>query len=146
MSETKITDAIIHENSYPSELQVSISIEGIKCFNECPFVLIIQSYLDTCSKLTIYPINKEKITKVHFSGSDISDKAVETLTNTLKNYEIIHTSGLIFKKKQLLYECYLNLNFSEDVKYKDLITSLDKIKPIFKEIKLEEITLIKNNG
>ncbi len=146
MTESRITDAIIHKNSYPSELRVNISIEGIKCFNECPFLLIIQSYLDTCSKVTIYPIKKEKILKVHFSGSDTSDKTVEILTTTVKNFEIIHTSGLIFKKKQLIYECYLNLNFSDEVKYKDLIASLDNLKPIFKEIKLEEIPLKKNDG
>ena len=82
----------------------------------------------------------EKIIKLSLIGQDISDEMVEILSNILKKYEIIHSSGILKKKRDFFYEGYLNFNLS-DAKSKDLKTSLDKIKNIFKGIKIEEIGL-----
>ncbi|MHA1758049.1 MAG: hypothetical protein ACTSVV_14850, partial [Promethearchaeota archaeon] len=68
------------------------------------------------------------------------DFMIEELSNILKKYEIIHTSGLLVKKKELNYECYLDLDFSNP-KSKDLKSSLNKLKNILKEIIIEEISL-----
>ena len=76
-------------------------------------------------------------------GSNISDEAINRLSKILRRYEIIHNSGFLVKQKQFYYECYFNLSLS-DVKSKDLKTSLDKIKNIFKEIKIEQVSLNNN--
>jgi len=57
-----------------------------------------------------------------------------------KNYEIIHSSGLLIKKMKIFYECYLNMN-QTDNEYKDLKGSLNKIRNIPLEVKIEEISL-----
>ena len=88
-------------------------------------------------------MNRERVIKISLSGSNISDDEIAELSKLLHDYEILHTSGLLLKEKELFYECYLNLSFS-DTKSKDLKTSLDKIRNIFKEIKIAEIS-IKNN-
>ena len=123
-----------------STVSLDISIPQTIDLKNYPFLLIIQSTTENHIRLTIYPIAKEKIVKIILAGQDISDEVIEILSKILKKYEIIHSSGLLKKEKDFLYECYLNLSLS-DAKSKDLKTSLDKIKNIFKEIKIEEIGL-----
>lgn len=121
-----------------SKISLKISIPSTLGLKNYPFLLIIQSTTKDHAKLTIYPIFRKKIIKLSLFGQDISDEVINILSQILKKYEIIHSSGLLMKKKQLFYECYLNLSLT-DVKSKDLKASLDKIKNIFKEIKIEEI-------
>ncbi len=123
-----------------STVSLDISIPQTIELKNYPFLLIIQSTSENHIRLTIYPITTEKIIKIILVGQDISDEVIEILSKILKKYEIIHSSGLLKKEKDFLYECYLNLSLS-DAKSKDLKTSLDKIKNIFKEIKIEEIGL-----
>jgi len=123
-----------------STVSLDISIPQTIELKNYPFLLIIQSTSENHIRLTIYPITTEKIIKIILVGRDISDEVIEILSKILKKYEIIHSSGLLKKEKDFLYECYLNLSLS-DAKSKDLKTSLDKIKNIFKEIKIEEIGL-----
>ena len=123
-----------------STVSLDISIPQTIDLKNYPFLLIIQSTTENHIRLTIYPIAREKIVKIILAGQDISDEIIEILSKILKKYEIIHSSGLLKKEKDFLYECYLNLSLS-DAKSKDLKTSLDKIKNIFKEIKIEEIGL-----
>ena len=123
-----------------STVSLDISIPQTIELKNYPFLLIIQSTTENQIRLTIYPIATEKIIKIILVGQDISDEVIEMLSKILKKYEIIHSSGLLKKEQDFLYECYLNLSLS-DAKSKDLKTSLDKIKNIFKEIKIEEIGL-----
>ena len=123
-----------------STVNLDISIPKTIEMQNYPFLLIIQSTTEDHIRLTIYPIAREKIVKLFLAGQDISNEGIEILSKIIKKYEIIHSSGLLKKKKDFLYECYLNLSLS-DAKSKDLKTSLDKIKNIFKEIKIEEIGL-----
>ena len=136
------TKAQIQKKAEIDDFTVSldISIPQTIDLKNYPFLLIIQSTTENHIRLTIYPIAKEKIVKIILAGQDISDEIIEILSKILKKYEIIHSSGLLKKEKDFLYECYLNLSLS-DAKSKDLKTSLDKIKNIFKEIKIEEIGL-----
>jgi hypothetical protein len=85
------------------------------------------------------------VSQVSLFGQNVIDDIISILSRILKNYEIIHTSGLLIKKKKLFYECYLNLNLS-DIKSKELKASLDKIKikKIFMEVKIEEISIEKS--
>ncbi|MFX1315891.1 MAG: hypothetical protein ACFE9T_08515 [Promethearchaeota archaeon] len=146
MNNTNLTTAYIKRIRDISDISINLSLLDIKNIDTCSFLLIVQSHFEKFAKLTIYPINKEKIIKLSLSGLNVSNEIFEVLSKILHKFQIIHTSGLLLKEKQLLYECYLNLNFSEK-KSEDLKTSIDKIKNRFKEIKLEEISLktIKNH-
>ncbi|MFX1443042.1 MAG: hypothetical protein ACFFHV_06480 [Promethearchaeota archaeon] len=142
MRDRSLTKAYIQrrENTDVSKISLNILIPSMVGLKKSPFLLIIQSTSKDCAKLTIYPVYRKKIIKLSLSGQKVSDQVIHILSKILKRYEIIHSSGFLMKHKQLFYECYLNLNLS-DAKSKDLKTSLDKIKNIFKEIKIEEISL-----
>jgi hypothetical protein len=137
-----LTRAYIHRKEDSDELMthLNISIPNIIGSRNYPFLLFIESTSKDCTRLTIYPIFRKKIIKLSFLGRNNTDEVINILSKILKKYEIIHNSGFLMKHKQLFYECYINLSLS-DVKSKDLKTSLDKIKNIFKEIKIEEIGL-----
>ena len=67
----------------------------------------------------------------------------DKISEILQNYQIIHTSGVLIIENQFYYESYLNLNLNE-VEAMGLNDSLNKIKNIFKQIKIEEIGLKKH--
>ena len=142
MKNLYLTNAYIQKkgNEDDSNIYLNIAIPKIMDLQDSPYLLIIQSITENNSRITIYPIMSEKIMKLSLIGQDISNDMVEILSDILKKYEIIHSSGILKKKKDFFYECYLNFSLS-DSKSKDLKTSLDKIKNIFKEIKIEEIGL-----
>ncbi len=142
MNDKKLTSAYLKSRVLTSDnlLNLNISISDKFGVRDYPNVLIIQSITKRRTRLTIYPTKKDRLLKISIFGQDISNDVISILSKILKNYKIIHTSGLLVKQKQLFYECYLNLNLS-DVKSKDLKTSLDKFRNIFKEVRIEEITL-----
>ncbi|MHA1933513.1 MAG: hypothetical protein ACW96X_13295 [Promethearchaeota archaeon] len=70
----------------------------------------------------------------------LSKKVLKEISKILQKFQVIHTSGFLKIENQLIYECYLNLRFSEK-NSEDLKTSLEKIKNIFKIVKIEEIGL-----
>ena len=147
MKDNKLTTASIHNRRIGDINIINLNIPIFDRFaeKEYPHILIIQSTIENRTKLIIYPIKKEKLIKVSLFGQNITDGIIGILSRILKNYEIIHTSGLLIKKKKLFYECYLNLNLS-DIKSKELKASLDKIKikKIFMEVKIEEISIEKS--
>lgn len=138
MSEIFLTDGIIKKKreilavfpSYPFTLKGK--------FNEYPYILIVQLITKTFAKLTIYPLNRDRVLKIIFLGFDIQNKTVKGIINQLKNFGIIHTSGITILGKKSYYECYIELCFG-DKDYKDLKNVLDKIKNVFEDIKIEEI-------
>lgn len=144
MIEESLTSAYIKKVKEIPEVSINIPLIGLKNSDNFPFLLVIQSKYEDSIKLTIYPINKEKIIKLSLSGLNIPNKIFEELAAIIQNFQIIHTSGFLLKGRKLLYECYLNTNFSEN-KSEDLKASLAKFKNIFKEIKLQEISLKKTN-
>jgi hypothetical protein len=91
-----------------------------------------------------WPIKKEKVIKISLYGIKLSKNILKEISKILQKFQVIHTSGFLKIKKQIYYECYLNLSIS-DSKNKGLRNSLEKIKNIFKEIKIEEVRL-KNSG
>ncbi|UCD01065.1 MAG: hypothetical protein JSV23_09290 [Promethearchaeota archaeon] len=121
---------------------IEISLLNIKDLEDYPFLLIIQSIIENSIKLSIYPLKKDKIIKLTFSGFNFSIDTFDEISKTLKNIQIIHTSGVLLIAKQLFYECYLNLSLAE-IEAMELKKTLEKIKNIFKEIKIEEIALEK---
>lgn len=139
----KLTEAYVQRTNDPTKTTLKISLINIKDPEEYPFLLIVQSTIENSIKLSIYPLKNEKIIKLTFSGFNFSNEIIDEISKILKNYQIVHTSGVLLIEKQLFYECYLNLSLSE-IKAKELNTSLEKIKNIFKEIKIEEIGLKKS--
>jgi len=88
----------------------------------------------------VYPINVNKILKIIISCLKERKAELELISSILKNFNIIHNSGLTVRKDLFIVEIYLNLRFS-DSKYKGLKTSLDKIKNKYIDIDIEEISL-----
>lgn len=138
-----LTKAYIQRINDVSKSTIKISLLDIKNLENYPFLLIVQSTIENSIKLSIYPLKKEKIIKVTFSGFNFSNNIFDIISKILQNIQVIHTSGVLLIAKQLFYECYLNLSLTE-TKTMNLKTSLEKIKNIFKEIKIEEIGLEKS--
>lgn len=138
-----LTKAKIQRIKDISGIKFKLSLLDIKDLKHNPFLLIIQSIIENSIKLTIYPLNKEKIIKVTFSTNDFSKEMFDKISDILQNYQIIHTSGVLIIENQFYYESYLNLNLNE-AKETGLNDSLNKIKNIFKQIIIEEIGLKKH--
>jgi len=138
-----LTRAHIQEINIITNAILKVSLLDIKNIETYPYILIVQSTIENSIKLSIYPLKKNKIIKVTFSGFNFSNQNIDKITGILQNFQIIHTSGALVINKQLFYECYLNLSIN-DIKFVDLKASLDKIKNIFKEVIIEEIGLKKS--
>lgn len=139
MDNPNITNAFIQSIDDFSETNLKISLSKVKGLTDNQNLLVIQSTIENSIKLSIYPINKDKITKVSFYGLKLSKKVLKEISKILQKFRVIHSSGFLKIKKLLFYECYLNLNLSEKKRSEELKSSLDKIKNIFQHVKIEEI-------
>jgi hypothetical protein len=140
---TKAYIRSINEKNF-TEIKLNNSLLNFRETEKFPYMLIIQSKAEKCIRITIYPILKKEIIKINLYGYNVSDTIINILSKILKRYEIIHTSGLLIKNKELFYECYINLSLS-DYKFQDLKNSIEKIKNKFKKINIEEISLKLNS-
>jgi hypothetical protein len=140
MKKDILTNAVIKENRDPFKLNLTQLLSELKDSRNSPYLLIIQSNTESYVKLTIYPIKHQKIIKLTLKGVNVLYKDIEILSKRLQKYNIIHTTGLVSKSKNVIYECYLDLQ-KIDTKYNELEKSLEKIKSIFKDIKIEELSL-----
>ncbi|MFW9900222.1 MAG: hypothetical protein ACFFDY_02910 [Candidatus Thorarchaeota archaeon] len=138
-----LTRAHIQEINIITNAILKVSLLDIKNIETYPYLLIVQSTIENSIKLSIYPLKRNKIIKVTFSGFNFSNQNIDNIIGILQNFQIIHTSGALVINEQLFYECYLNLSIN-DIKFVDLKASLDKIKNIFKEVIIEEIGLKKS--
>ncbi|MFX0038460.1 MAG: hypothetical protein ACFFCY_04630 [Promethearchaeota archaeon] len=138
-----LTKAHIQNINDISKTTLKLSLLNIKNIEDNRFLLIIESVIENSIKISIYPLKKENIIKVTFSTLHFSNEIFDIISSILQNYKVIHTSGILLIETQLYYECYLNLNLDE-AKSMGLNASLDKIKNIFKQIKIEEIGLKKH--
>ena len=147
MRNKNLTNAYIGYLKESSCVDLAISLsEIINNSKRFKYILVIQSSAEECIRVLIYPLYKKTILKLTFQDLNIPEKKTNDLLDLLQKFETIHTSGLVMKDNKLYYECYLNHNLAELEKQesKDLKTSLDMIKNIFKEIKIEQISLINN--
>ncbi|MHA2282329.1 MAG: hypothetical protein ACXAC5_15915 [Promethearchaeota archaeon] len=140
MENTNITNAYIQQINEFTYTNLKIPTASFKSLNDYEYLLIVQSFIENSIKLAIYPINKDKIIKVSLCSLKLSKKILKEISKILQQFQVIHTSGFLKIENQLLFECYLNLRFS-DKKSEDLKTSLQKLKNIFKIVKIEEIGL-----
>jgi len=142
MVEKGLSSAYVKKINSNFQDVLSVPLSDFDNLEDSQYLLVIQSNTKEFSKLTIYPLKREKIIKVILKGINIIEENIDIMIDELQNFELIHTSGLTQKDEEIIYECYLNLS-SNDYKYKDLKVSLDKIKSIFKEIKIIEIGIQK---
>jgi len=142
MKDIILTNAYIQNNEDPTNINLNFSSSGKKNLKKYPYLLVVQSIQENFVRLTIYPVKIKNLIKVILCGLKISDEAniYLSLAKTLQDFEMIHTSGLLIKGNKLYYECYLNLSLS-DVKTRVLKAALNKIKNIFKDIRIEKIGL-----
>ena len=142
MKDIILTNAYIQNNEDPTNINLNFSSSGKKNLKKYPYLLVVQSIQENFVRLTIYPVKIKNFIKVSLCGLKISDEAniYLSLAKTLQDFEMIHTSGLLIKGNKLYYECYLNLSLS-DVKTRVLKAALNKIKNIFKDIRIEKIGL-----
>jgi hypothetical protein len=134
-----MTTATIQENKGSKSLQLNLSWDEKNAPSEAPYLLIIESRMQTSLRVTIYPIKLKRLVKVSISGiKDLSEKNMAKLSQVFQEHEVIHTSGFIKSGAQFRYECYLGMS-PEDPKLKELKRSLDRFANIFKIIKIETI-------
>ncbi|MFX0029123.1 MAG: hypothetical protein ACFE8B_07930 [Candidatus Hermodarchaeota archaeon] len=140
MDNLNITDAHIQHIEDFLNIDLRIPLSEFKDLKAYDNLLIIQSAIENSIKLSIYPIKKGKVFKITLYGLKLSKKILKEISKILQRFQVIHTSGFLKIKKHIYYECYLNLNIS-DIKNKSLNASLDKIKNIIEEIKIEEVRI-----
>lgn len=137
MKDANLTKAYLQNKDDFANIKINISSLNIKNFKEKQYLLIIQSTIENCIRLSIYPLEKKSVIKITLAGLNQLENAMDELSKILQNFNIIHTSGLILKREEVFYECYLNLNISDE-----RIEALkNNIQKIFKKIKIEEISL-----
>ncbi len=140
MEKRGLTKAYIQRVSNIKQSNFEIQIIDIKDLNKFPFFLVIQAVVEHNIKLSIYPLKEEKITKVSLSSFNFSSENFDELSRILREYRVIHTTGVILIENRFFYECYLNISKDEE-KSKNLKASFNKIKSKFVKIKIEEIIL-----
>ncbi|MFX1455730.1 MAG: hypothetical protein ACFFDB_10185 [Promethearchaeota archaeon] len=140
MEKTTLTNAYIQQINELTKANLNIPIKSFKGLIEGEYLLIVQSYIENSIKLAIYPINKDKIIKISLCSLKLSKRMLKEISKILQKFQVIHTSGFLKIENQLIYECYLDLRFS-DKKSVDLQNSLDNIKTTFEKINIEEIGL-----
>ena len=138
MKKINLTKAHIESIKHFKKSKFSIPILDIKDLDEYPFLLIIQSVIENNIKLTIYPLNVDKVSKISLTGFNLSNEVFEDLSKFLRDFQIIHSSGVILIGNKFYYECYLDISDAEE-KSKNLKASFNKIKNIFEEINIDEI-------
>ena len=142
MDKLSLTKAYIQRVSVFKKSNFEIQIIDIKELNKYPFFLVIQAVVEHYIKLSIYPLNEEKVTKVSLTSSNFSSENFDDLSRILREYRVIHTSGVVLIENRFFYECYLIMSEDKE-KSKNLKASFNKIKSKFEEIKIEEIILSK---
>ncbi|TXT61891.1 MAG: hypothetical protein BAJALOKI3v1_730016 [Promethearchaeota archaeon] len=121
--------------------------EELKLMDDSKYILVIKLRAPNCIKLTLYPVSNKKIAKLTISGERFTSKQINEIIKIVKDLNIIHTSGLTSKDEKFFYECYLDLNLdkAEDFYVKNFKKSIRKLRDLRKNIKIEEIGIIKGD-
>ena len=139
MKDSNLTSAQIKEISSSQTINIELPLAHIDNLENYNYLLIIRSETNRYTKITIYPIKKQKIIKLTLRGLKKKEEYIEIFSKRLQEYDIIHSTGLVMIERLLFFECYLNLSLNEE-KYKDLKTFLDKNKKNIKDIRIMEIS------
>jgi hypothetical protein len=139
MSNNSLTDAIIKKIEFLPTIVPEQIIPTNGPFKKSSYFLIVRLVTKSFAKMTIYPLNNNKILKLTFTGFNIQTGIIKETVKKLNAFKIVHTSGLNTLRGKSYYECYLNLSFNH-VQYIGLKRALDKIKNKFEDINIVEIS------
>ncbi|MBY9021509.1 MAG: hypothetical protein KGD67_10640 [Candidatus Lokiarchaeota archaeon] len=145
MKNPNLTSAQIKEITTSQTTNIELSLTQIDNIEKYNYLLIIRSETNRYTRITLYPIKKQKIIKLTLCGLKEIDEDIEEFSRRLQKYGIIYSTGLVMIEGFFYLECYLHISLIEE-KYKDLKNYLDKNKnkSNIKDIQIIEITLKKN--
>ncbi len=89
-----------------------IPIKNHHFFKDYSHAFIVESTTEKCMKMTMYPQNTTDIIKLTIQIQDGEDTIIKEFPQILKDYDIIHASGLLKIGEVLVYECYLHLKYN----------------------------------
>jgi len=116
----------------------SLTDTDIKKFQLFNYLLIIKSLTTKAIRITIYPLENRDVSKLTIKDPNNNENMFLKISEFLKKYNVIHTSGLIELDKNLLFECYLNEGL-DTPELKDLKVFLDNIKSSNTSLNFEKI-------
>ncbi len=141
-----LTEANIQKITSLNHKILKVPLSHFKQLDEYPYILVIKSITVDFIKITLYPLKKKRIIKISIRGKNVPKEEVLLILNKLQSYEIVHSSGLCYdSNNQLLYECYLNIDFSTS-NVNILQKLLNQYEKNFESILIDEITLKKRKG
>ena len=140
MKKKSITDAFVKVIKKSTMKKFSVSLTDIFNEKKYHYILIIKSTTEKCVRITIYPLEDKQIVKLKLR--DIPDIFFNNLSDILKKYDVIHSSGLLEIDGQLFYECYLKIDI-ESPKIIELKKILDKVKNSSTLFSIEKIKFLK---
>lgn len=145
MNNPNLTSGQIKEMITSQTANIQVSLTKIDNIEKNNYLLIIKSETNRYTKITIYPIKKQKITKITICGLKEIDEFIEDFSKKLQEFGIIHSTGLVMIEGLFYFECYLHISLNDE-KYKDLKIYLDKNKnkSNIKDIQIIELSLKKN--
>ena len=102
MFEKRLSFAYVKRKNSKLQDVLNVPLSDFENLEDSQYLLVIQSNTKEFSKITIYPLKREKIIKVVLKGINIIEENIDIMINELQNFELIHTSGLIQKDKEKL--------------------------------------------
>lgn len=109
MNEKKIlTTAFLKNINDGFSLKIDISKSTLQSLENKSNILIIQTISKKFLKYMVYPIQNDTVIKITIYGINFSSEKTLKIFEILKNFNIIHTSGVSLKKDEIIQEIYLN--------------------------------------
>ena len=139
MNKDSTTNAQIKKIKKSLLRKFSLTHSEVQKFQSFNYLLIIKSLTNKSIRITIYPLENRDVLKLAIKAPNDHEKMFLKISEFLKNYEIIHASGLIEINKNLLLECYIKgrlnsqeLNhldvFLNNIKTSNTFLNIEKIK------------------
>lgn len=104
-----------------------------------PNVLVVYSVGKDFMRITAYPVKGSKVWKIQICLQACNPEIVEKIGSQLKEYPLIHTTGLCEKANSVMIEEYFNLNCPIG-EFERVINELRKA-PGIDHIEIQSITL-----
>lgn len=109
MNEKKIlTTAFLKKINDDFSLKIDVSKSTLQSLENKSNLLIIQTISKKFLKYMVYPIQNDTVIKITIYGINFSSENTLKIFEILKNFNIIHTSGVSLKKDEIIQEIYLN--------------------------------------
>ena len=107
MNKATTTNAQIKKIKKSLLRKFSLSYSEAQRFQSFDYLLIIKSLSKISIRITLYPLKTRNVLKLTINAPNDHDEMFLKISEFLKNYEIIHASGLIEINTNLLLECYI---------------------------------------